>query len=359
VRVLPSKYRALFLLVAAAAVLECAAAAGSSTEATGPNGKIAFIRAAPTGGTDVHIVVTNADGSGERQLTEGNVQDFEPAWSPDGQRLAFVRRVSSHGIDVFVINADGSGLRQLTRTPGDEGDVAWSPDGRSLAFARYADPSVAGAPGGVFVVELASGDSRRLTRSPVNVVDLSWAANRQRIAFATARGVIFVVNADGSGLRRLTSTPILRSGYGYYFATWSPGGRKIAFVTMPGRYNSIYVVGLDGRKERLLTRHAYTEPGFAWSPGGRQIVYSREKRRGVYVINVDGSADRRITADTVPEHLISGFAWSRNGRTIAYTTDRTGNGDIYLLTIGESGRRQLTNGPAIDGKPVWWEPPAR
>ena len=82
----------------------------------------------------------NADGSGSRRLTRNRAFDGEPAWSPDGRKIAFQSTKTIGGNkEIYVMNADGSGKRNLTRNPARDGSPSWSPDGRRIAFLSGRD----------------------------------------------------------------------------------------------------------------------------------------------------------------------------------------------------------------------------
>ena len=127
-----------------------------------------------------------------------------PSWSPDGKRLAFSYEIFD-GADIFIINADGSGLLNVTRQPPINWNAAWSPDGKRVAFisARASTP-------GDFHVDIYVRH-RRKQCSAVDVHDrlqlvsrmvARWAADHVRIG-----GALYVMNADGSSLGRLTNPP--------------------------------------------------------------------------------------------------------------------------------------------------------
>jgi TolB protein len=253
------------------------------------------------------IYVMSADGSGLRNVTRAPSNDLGPAWSPDGGAIAFVkiqgkcagsapdRRCSNnYGTYLYVVNGDGSGLRRLTTQPGYVFKHSWSADGKTIRYGPY------------LVQADGSGQTEVPANFPSNG---AWSPDGQRIAFAlidTSPGNrtdedhgLWVVNADGSNRRQLTryhvgSNPV-----------WSPDGRRIAFrrlnwPPLPSAGNSdlyvadLYVVNADGSGLRRLTRHAENVPrSFAWSPDGRTIAFLHN--REVYIVKADGSDERRLT----------------------------------------------------------------
>ena len=151
------------------------------------------------------------------------------------------------------------------------------------------------------------------------------------------------MNADGSGERRLSSGAA---------PSWSPDGRRIAFVRYGG-YGStsseILVVNADGSGERELTRNAAAST-FApvWSPEGRRIAFvgERDGNREVYVMNADGSGQRRLTRN--PGRDIAPV-WSPDGRRIAFES----NWQVYVMNADGSGQRRLTRNGARNFAPAW------
>ncbi len=141
-----------------------------------------------------------------------------------------------------------------------------------IAFATAPRPDQ--PPGGELYVVNPDGSEKRLVarlRIPVNYGygGLGWSPDGQKIAFADASGVVYVVNADGSGLLNLT----LNSPRFDVNPSWSPDGQRIAF--MRGRVNNpdIYVMNADGSGLRRLTRNGASRP--IWSPNGRRIALTR------------------------------------------------------------------------------------
>jgi hypothetical protein len=176
----------------------------------------------------------------------GANEDVEPSWAPDGHSIAY------QGGAICVARLGGSMRRVTTPTSFSIRDEtpAWSPDGQTIAFARYDFDAESSR---IFLIRPDGTAEKQLTQMDSD--NPNWSPDGRRIAFDDDRGDLYVINADGSGLERLTSTPQKESD-----PAWSPTGRVIAFV----RRGAVWVLDLRTRRQRLLVRHA-TQP--AWKTG--------------------------------------------------------------------------------------------
>lgn len=290
-----------------------------------PLSEIAFA-AWPNGG----IQVINADGTGGRVLT--TYSDWNPAWSPDGTKLAFARRGPSNGA-IFVMGADGSALTRLTSGAFTDVEPAWSPDGSRIAFQRN---------GGITVMNADGSGQRALTPSGCDFYP-TWSPDGAKIAFASCRAgtqQVFVMNADGSGIRQITSDP-----EGDYFPRWSPDGAAIAFEhsSMYGQRSSVYVIRPDGTGLRQVAVLGRTP---SWSPDSRDLVF---EWFGLHTVGADGMGSAPIGNGFDP-------AWSPSGTvparpplaasvTITPSTGAIGVGDTvpFVATVRDAAGNVLPN----------------
>ena len=285
-------------------------------------------------------------------------------------KIAFLRSVNGgrgeSSDELYVMNADGSGKRRLARSLAGNHSTAWSPDGLKLVFAIQASGSAglcdrAGACNNeLFVINADGSGLRRLTRNAVPDGDAVWSPDGRKIAFLSRRdgtgADVFVMNADGSDQRNLTRKP------GNEVApAWSPDGRAIVFSAVPpgqplwvgnsrsasGPYRDVYVMNADGSDQRNLTHTTEAEEwAGGWSPDGRTIAFSAYDGRSnrIFVINADGSGKRALTREITPETFMS---WSPDGRKIAFF-----DAGISVVNTDGSGLRRLARNVAFHG-PSW------
>ena len=212
--------------------------------------------------SDVRILRINSDGSGLRQLTRGSIT-YEPAWSPDASRIVFVRDRDLPRL--WIMNPDGSRKRALTHASGKEdASPAFSPNGTKVLFVRWKSYGTRCLyRSDIFVIRAGGGrKARNLTRTcRRSESSPQWSPDGTKILF-TARGrhrlQIHVMNADGSGVTRLT-TGHARN----HSPVWSPDGTQIAFISGRDGNRELYVMNATGSDETRLTttpRAAESQP---------------------------------------------------------------------------------------------------
>ena len=265
------------------------------------NSKIVFV-SDRDGNNEIYSC--NADGSNVIRLTNDGALDRNPAWSPDGTRIAFVRSsdINSdiYGLgDLYIMNADGSNVVQRTFT-GDVNNPAWSPDGTRIAFNNSSFNSI-------FLIDLASGAVSPLPNAEgsSSVPDPDWSPDGTKIAFESDRlfwdfrSDIFNISPNGSGL-----TYILYGQDDYWRPCWSPDGTKLSVTinnvisgTTGGTTDgSIGVINANGTGLRIITSglpiESFIGTRTSWSPDGTRIAYTENKT--IKWVSVDGSATGTI-----------------------------------------------------------------
>jgi TolB protein len=241
------------------------------------------------------------------QLTVNRANDFNPTWAPDGRRLAFVSDRDGDD-EIYVMRADGSGVRQLTHNNlspdgGLAGDFApaWSPDGRRIAFSSTRS---GGAPE-IWVMRADGSQLRRLTRTAIFVGDYTprWSPDGCWIAFSSDRAghessEIYRMRPDGSNVQRLTPTA---DGVDETAPDWSPDGRHISYSADPLGQQDLFVMNADGSGARRLAGDPVLDDVFArWTADGRHLMYftfsgfAGTPSADVWLVRSDGTRRHRI-----------------------------------------------------------------
>jgi TolB protein len=207
----------------------------------------------------------NADGSDLRRLTREDAIDFRaPTWSPDGQSIVYSRDENDNA-QLHIMNADGSNPRPLLPpdAPPDQGEPDWSPDGSRIVFRGQGERSTE-----IYVFAIASGQITQLTNAQDNDTSPRWSPDGQLIAFTSRRdggeSKLYVMNADGSSQRRLTSLPLdVQEGQ----PDWSPDGRTIVFEIEVNDADSIQMLDLlSGATTTLLESAGVNYGSPTWRP---------------------------------------------------------------------------------------------
>ncbi len=243
------------------------------------------------------LSVIEAAGRAPRQI-RSNGNDVDPAWSPDGSKIAFAS-TREGGFQLWVMNADGSNAQRLTSGSSVNRNPAWSPDGSQIAFISNRDAGKEQ----VFVIGAGGGEPKQITKGSGAAGKPTWSADGKQLAYYQEVGnltQIFSVELSGGEPKQLT-----RNNFSSIDPSWSPDGRRIAFAAFSENVWNIWVMNPDGSDPAQLTLRGEVNRNPAWSPDGRQLVFAsgRSENQQVFSISLDGGSPRRLT---------EGFAHSIN-----------------------------------------------
>ncbi|MFP3855037.1 MAG: protein kinase domain-containing protein [Anaerolineales bacterium] len=260
------------------------------------------------------IYLMNVDGTDISPLTQMADGACQPAWSPDGSKIAFTSpcRTSQNqypGASVWVINSDGSGLKPLSSAPGGDFDPDWSPDGDRIAFSS---------------------------------LENGWPQ-------------VFVMQADGSG------RTLLSQGSGHESdPSWSPSGDQLIFISTRSGVAEVWVMTADGSDAKRFSRSAGRDnhrPG--WSPDGTLVTFDQEisgvRRLVVLQYKEGGSPEVRICPEgPLSEQPMAEPDWSPDGRWLVFETWPDGaDHNIAILTKSCANYAELTEEDALDFDAAW------
>ena len=238
------------------------------------------------------VYFADYDGANVRRVTISRTLNNNPAWSPDGRAIAYT--AWRPYMDVLVSHIYQGRLESpASGTPDTQNWLpAWSPDGTQLAFTSNRD----GQPE-LYVINADGSGLRRLTNHPGIDTSPTWSPQGHQLAFVSDRTgspQLYVVGADGTGLRRLTFESHCDR------PTWSPAPyNEIAYSSQTGPGHDIKVLDLATNEVRQLTFGLGTNESPSYSPNGRHVAFSSTRGSGkkqVWVIGRDGRGLRRITS---------------------------------------------------------------
>ena len=297
--------RILYLSLCICVVTPSCSPVGPSADG---GGRLVFFSLVDTG--NLQLFTSNTDGSGLERLVSDLADYTAPDWSPDGRRIVFAStRGGNANFDIYVMNADGSNVRRVYGTPQAEFAPSWSPDGGRIAF-QYQTSIQDGWD--IYTVRLDGTDLQRVTSSRLDEELPDWSPDGTRIVFEAGRGSrnIYVIDADGSNRFQLTNYPNTVLGA----PSWSPDGSRIAFNSTlhqedPARSDfgqfEIYVMNADGSGVRRITNLSSPDRALrypSWSPDGLRIAFESDEafdevvsfRRRIYSVKADGSDVSKI-----------------------------------------------------------------
>lgn len=260
--------------------------------------RIAFVsdREAPPGTPQQELFIMDADGQRQRRLTHDASIALSPSFSPTSDRIAYQSYRVHQGIpraEIDMIFNSGGQPRAVVTCKGTNTGPSFSPDGALIALAS----SCAGN-SEIYTVRPDGSELQRLTRNPAADFSPAWSPNGRRIVFVSDRSgsqQLYEMDATGLNTRRLFAPGGQKDD-----PAWQPvRGELIAFTASTGSNNfDIFMYNLTTDRVLQLTRGRGRKEAPAWSPDGRQIAFewARNDSIQIWVMGLDGSRQRMLTA---------------------------------------------------------------
>jgi TolB protein len=335
-------------MIVATGLTTAAAAACAAALATTPgtSGQIAFRRYFNDAQTRSAVFTMNADGSNILRVTHAprRTHDDQPDWAPDGKRLAFTRFPNDGPAWIDVVNSDGSGLLQVTprctRKPApnrvprgceDAANVSFTPDGQHLTYTR------------------ATGRVRQFPRFDTDEIE---------------RSAVTIIGVDGSGERGILRLP--RYAGDAEFPQTSPDGRLIVFerrnspLSKPRLGRALYVMNADGSGLHRVTPwklHAGDNPD--WAPDSSRILFRskvevNDERSQYYTVRPDGTGLTQLTRFPFTHRRLFSATFSPDGSQIVFAkADAKGRGDIWIMNPDGSNPHPVQRAKPWDSATDW------
>lgn len=319
------------------------------------------------------IYVMNYDGSDLTNLTNTPFGFFEkkPKWSPDGKKIIYITDTSrgsrkeqpEYAGEIWIMNADGTEKQNLTNNPAIDSSPSWAPDGKKIVFVSSRDGNRE-----IYVMNSDGTNQKNLTNNPSVDYAPRWSPDGKKIAFLSTRDrkeydrnislkkdmnvEIYVINSDGTDLKRMTNHPGKDSD-----CVWSPDGEKIGFSSIRDNNEDIYTVNVDGSGLRRLTTYSGDDEFAGWSPDGKQLYFVSDREKGAtktymnmgdyktYFMDVDGSNVKKFM-ESLPW---GGIKWSPDGKVIMTSKGE----DLYFLNP-DGTENQKFEGKAMSN--MSWSP---
>lgn len=238
----------------------------------------------------------------------------------------------------FIMHSDGSDPHREAAIPG-MGVGLWSPDEKKVIFFKEGDDSGA--------MYLADADGSNETKLPFATGNLDWSPDGRKVLYQYGRGNadLFVYTLETGKIETVVSDPAFDGD-----PSFSPDGRRIAFVSGRDGNQEIYVQDLDGSNLLRLTNHPARDAFPTFSPDGTQIVFNSNREgenMDVYIMNADGSDVRKLTDWKTDEEIRPG-CWSPDGTQILFVSGQSGRDNIYVMSIEPFAPHELVTDVATN-----------
>jgi TolB protein len=295
-----------------------------------------------------HVPSPTAGADGQLNICE----HYTPAWSPDGEHIAFSGLLCDGNQEILVMDTDGELVINVSGRPSRDVAAVWSPDGKRLAFIADNENT-----GDLFVVDPDATHALQLTDTPANEFSQQWSPDGKQLVYvsqAENQQGLFLIDAadpDSSPLQLTDNTSQVGC------PVWSPDGLSIAFwQEQTERTSDIFLLPMDTLVPANLTRSDQKIGCPAWSSDGQQIAFG--KRTAIdtwqlWTMDADGMNQRPLITETFGAIFGLGLEWSPSGTQIALTYTSGMLSHLGLVPTDGSDIIWISNGDGRYSSPSW------
>lgn len=230
------------------------------------------------------LFVINIDGTGLKQLTDDEVRDAYPSWSPDGKKIIYGKDIKKYDPRLYIINADGTGEKRLFDDDHSDSFGTFSPDGSKLAYMSKRDKHWQ-----LFIYNIKDKSRKHILKSNANDFNPVWSHNGNKIVFESNRtgnnqDDIFILDLISGKLKQVTVT----KDYNEVYPFFSPVNDKIMFLSVKDRVSYLFIINEDGSGRKIIANKVWYA---SWSPDGKKIIYisykNGLKQRSFEILNLE------------------------------------------------------------------------
>ena len=222
--------------------------------------------------SNAEIYIMNADGSQQIRLTHHPGEDFDPAWSPNGEHIAFVSERDHEGLyDIYLMDPNGKNIRRAFDDLEYRTAPAWSPDGKQIAYHTHSPvPDWA-----VYAKPLGGGEAERLAESGMYPGGFpAWSPDGTEVAFTSSKPAEWRIRIINLQTRQQETLLPNIQGRTMRYSAWSPDGKKLAFALWErDQEPGIYIFDRHSEKLDKIVENAFKAP--VWSPDGKALLYEK------------------------------------------------------------------------------------
>lgn len=313
-----------------------------------PDGKTLAVADKESAADPFSIFLLSTETGEKRKLTfpVGPVGDETPAFSPDGQSLAFARSLAISTTDIYLVSVAGGEPRRITTINTEIQGLSWTADGRNLVFGSRNDQQIRL----LWKVAVTGGTPERLPVFAQGLTQPTVSRQGNRLAWTQSHEDLNLWRMEINPATKQAGAPIklIASSLMEAGPQYSLDGQKIAFSSLRSGRSEIWVSDRNGENLVAIASLGKEDGTPRWSPDGKQITFDSlvEDNWDIYVVGANGGQPRRLTTEAAEDTCAS---WSRDGKWIYFGSARSGSREIWKMPATGGDAVQVTRQGGFEG----------